>query len=143
MRAGPPTSMTDKPFIDTNVLVYAYTFDERRNERATSLLASGGVVSVQVLNEFVNVSRRKLKFSWDTVSRALAHFRLLLEAPVPLTIDIHADAVELSRLRGFGIYDSLILATARRAGCRLLYSEDLQDGQTIDGVLVNNPFALD
>jgi len=132
--------MAGKPFFDTNILVYAYTLDEPRSERATGLLASGGV-SVQILNEFVNVSRRKLNFSWDSVSRALAHFRLLLDSPIPFTVEMHADAIELSRHHGFAFYNSLVLSAAKRGGCRILYKEDLQDGQTVEGVLIRNPFA--
>ena len=133
--------MAGKPFFDTNILVYAYTLDDRRSERATGLLASGGVISVQILNEFVNVSRRKLKFSWDSVSRALVHFRLLLDPPIPFTVEIHGDAVQLSQRYGFAFYDSLVLSAANRGGCRILYTEDLQDGQTVEGVLIRNPFA--
>ncbi len=132
--------MTAKAFLDTNVLIYAYSLDDTRNAKAAALLASGGVVSVQVMNEFVNVARRKLRFEWPSVMRALDDLAALLEPPVPLTMDVHCAAVDVSRRYGFRIYDSLVLSAARLAGCRTLSSEDLQDGQTIDCVLVRDPF---
>jgi predicted nucleic acid-binding protein len=122
------------------VLVYAYSLDDARNAKAAALLASGGVVSVQVMNEFVNVARRKLRFEWHSVMRALDDLAALLDPPVPLPMDVHRAAVDVSRRYGFRIYDSLVLSAARLAGCRTLSSEDLQDGQTIDCVLVRDPF---
>lgn len=133
--------MIAKPFIDTNVLVYAYSLDDGRNERAAALIAAGGVVSVQVLNEFVNVARRKLCFDWDKIVWALDDLTTLLDAPMPLTMEVHRGGIDIARRFGFRIYDSLILSTARLAGSRVVYTEDLQDGQMIDGVLVRNPFA--
>ena len=72
--------------------------------------------------------------------RALDDLAAPLDPPVPLTMDVHRAAVDVSRRYGFRIYDSLVLSAARLAGCRTLYSEDLQDGQTIDCVLVRDPF---
>ena len=66
---------------------------------------------------------------------------MLLDPPLPITIDMHRDAIGMAQRYGFRIYDSLVLAAAKRAGCRLLYTEDLHDGQTIEGILVRNPFA--
>ncbi|HKH35057.1 MAG TPA: hypothetical protein VKA80_13010 [Beijerinckiaceae bacterium] len=60
---------------------------------------------------------------------------------MPLTFDLHRSALDISRRYGFTIYDSLILSAAKEARCRVLYTEDLQDGQTIEGVLVRNPFT--
>lgn len=133
--------MTAKPFIDTNVLVYAVGDRDDRKEQAAAIIAAGGIVSVQVLNEFVNVARGKLRKDWGVIVQALDHFGKLLQPPAPLTFELHREAVGISRRYGFGIYDSLILSAAKHAGCRLLYSEDLQDGQTIEGVLIRNPFA--
>ena len=67
--------MAVKPFLDTNVLLYVFTADDSRNEQAASLIASGGVVSVQVLNEFVEMSRRKLRREWDEVMRSARRSR--------------------------------------------------------------------
>jgi predicted nucleic acid-binding protein len=132
--------MTIRPFLDTNVLVYTYTLDDSRNEKAAALLASGGVVSIQVLNEFVDVVRRKLRFNWDTTLQALDELKLLLDPPLPLTVDVHRCAMDISNRYGFRIYDSLIIGAAKLAGCKVLYTEELHDGQTIEGVLVRDPF---
>jgi predicted nucleic acid-binding protein len=133
--------MAGKPFLDTNVIVYAFSRDEDRAEAARSIVARGGIVSVQVLNEFADVARRKLRFEWASVRAALDELDSLLDPPLGLSPELHRDAVDLAERHGFRIYDSLILSAAKRAGCRLVYSEDMQDGRTVDGVLIRNPFA--
>ena len=132
--------MRAEPFLDTNVLVYAYSSDGRRSAKAASLVTSGGTVSVHVLNEFVDVAHRKLKFSWDEIGRALADLDLVLGAPLPLTAEIHRAALAISTRFGFRIYDRLVLSAARHAGCTVLLSEDMRHGQTIEGVRIVNPF---
>src|ERR1700675_5081342 len=71
-------SMNDNPFFDTNVVLYAFRQDDTRGRVAEALLAAGGALSVQVLNEFVTVARRKLDKSWEEVRRALDHPSRLL-----------------------------------------------------------------
>jgi predicted nucleic acid-binding protein len=132
--------MNARPFLDTNVVVYAFSSNDPRKERAAALLEGGGVISVQVLNEFVNVSRRKQGRGWDEVHDALGVLKVLLDPPQPLTVELHEAAVEIARDCGFSIYDSLIVAAALRAGCPILYSEDLHHGQTIGQLTVQNPF---
>jgi predicted nucleic acid-binding protein len=132
--------MNAKPFLDANVIVYAFSSNDPRNVRAEALLESGGVISVQVLNEFVNVSRRKQGRGWDEVHDALGVLKILLDPPQPLTVELHEAAVEIARDRGFSIYDSLIIAAALRAGCSILYSEDLHHGQGIGQLTIRNPF---
>jgi predicted nucleic acid-binding protein len=132
--------MTTKPFLDTNVLLYAFTASDWRKARAADLLEAGGIVSVQVLNEFVDVSRRKLKQAWEPIFEALEQLQAVLGEPVPVTLAIHRDALEIATRYQFRIYDSLLLAAARQAGCRTFYSEDLQHGQAVDGVEIRNPF---
>jgi predicted nucleic acid-binding protein len=132
--------MNAKPFLDTNVIVYAFSSNDPRNGRAEALLEGGGVVSVQVLNEFVNVSRRKQGRGWDEIHDALGVLKILLDPPQPLTVELHEAAVEIARDRGFSIYDSLIIAAALRAGCSILYSEDLHHGRAIEQLTIRNPF---
>jgi predicted nucleic acid-binding protein len=132
--------MNAKPFLDTNVIVYAFSSNDPRSKRAEALLEGGGVVSVQVLNEFVNVSRRKQGRSWDEIHDALGVLKILLDPPQPLTVELHEAAVDIARDRGFSIYDSLIIAAALRAGCSILYSEDLHHGQSIEQLTIRNPF---
>lgn len=133
--------MNARAFFDTNVLVYAALKNDPRSGRSEELLAVGGVISIQVLNEFVSVARRKFKTPWDDVRVALQWIRLLCPDPIPITIDIHEEAVSIAEKYGLGIYDALIAAAALDAKCGILYSEDLRDGQVIDGDLtIRNPF---
>lgn len=132
--------MSPRPFLDSNVLVYALTSDDSREETAKAIVGAGGIISVQVLNEFVAVLRRKLRRDWGYIDMSLQALRRVLGTPVALTDETHTLAVDLSRRYDFSIYDSLILSAAKLAGCRLLYTEDLRDGQTVEGVLIRNPF---
>lgn len=133
--------MLAKAFFDTNLLVYAAIGEDSRSARAEKLLYAGGIVSVQVLNEFVSVGRRKLRMPWGDVREALRWVRRLCPDPVPLTTTIHEEAIGIAQRYEFSIYDSLIVASALKADCNVLYSEDFQDGQVIEGRLtIQNPF---
>jgi predicted nucleic acid-binding protein len=134
--------MSDRPFFDTNVLVYVVGQHDERTAPAEALLAAGGVVSVQVLNELAAVAHRKLRMSWEEITEALAAIRALCSAPVPLTVDTHDAALRIASRYGFHIYDALVVAAALEAECATLYSEDLQTDQVIDGTLtIRNPFS--
>jgi predicted nucleic acid-binding protein len=134
--------MRAEAFFDTNVLIYAFALDDPRNARAEELLASRGTISVQILNEFVSVARRKLLMSWRDVKQALDAFRVLFPSPLPMSKEMHEAALKIAERHGCGIYDALVVAAALEAGCAILFSEDFQDGQTIDGRLtIRNPFA--
>jgi predicted nucleic acid-binding protein len=134
--------MSADAFFDTNILVYGIVRNDRRTEKAAALLQQGGTVSVQVLNEFVNVARRKLKRSWPEIMNALAALRILFPEPRPIGLGTHEAAVEIAAANGFAFYDSLIIASALEAGCSTLLSEHMKDGQVIDGRLtIRNPFA--
>ena len=136
--------MSDKAFLDTNVLVYVVGQKDERTPQADALVAKGGVVSVQVLNELASVSRRKLGMSWEEIGDALGAIRVLCPSPMPLTIDTHDAGVRIAAKYGFQFYDALIAAAALEAECTTLYSEDFQDGQLIEGRLtVRNPFVGD
>jgi len=131
----------NRAFFDTNVLIYALAQDDPRSVVAEQLLSAGGTFSVQVLNEFVSVARRKLHMPWKEVKEALEAFRILCDPPVPITIHTHETALKLAEKSNYGIYDALIAAAALEAACVILYSEDLQDGQVIDSRLtIRNPF---
>jgi predicted nucleic acid-binding protein len=133
--------MNDKPFFDTNVVLYAFRQDATRGKVAETLLAAGGVLSVQVLNEFVAVARRKLDKSWEEIRRALEILRIFCPQPVPLTVETHERALHIAERYRYSIFDSLIIAAALQAGASTLYSEDMRDGQGIDGLTIRNPFA--
>jgi len=133
--------MNGKVFFDTNVLVYLVGQRDARTKKAESLVARGGVVSVQVLNELASVSHRKLGMSWAAIGDALAAIRVLCPAPIPLTAETHDAALRIASKYRFGLYDALIAAAALEAECSTLYSEDFQDGQVIEGRLrIRNPF---
>ena len=132
--------MTGERFFDTNVLIYAFASGEPRSATAEALLAAGGVIGVQVLNEFTSIARRKLAWAWRDVEAALAIIGELLGEARPLTAGIHAEAVGLARDHALSFYDALIIAAAAAAGCRVLYSEDLQHGRSFGAVTVENPF---
>ena len=132
--------MPDDRFFDTNVLIYAFAAGDRRSARAESLLADGGVIGVQVLNEFTNVVRRKLAWDWPRIQAALAVIAELAGPARALTAGIHAQAVKLARDRSLTFYDALIVAAAADAGCRVLFTEDLQHGRMFAGVTIRNPF---
>jgi predicted nucleic acid-binding protein len=108
--------------------------------RRRELVATGGKTSVQVLNEFVAVLRRKWRWSWVDIDEALAGLRDLLDPPLPLTMQTHEAAMSLARQHNFNIYDALIVAAALRAKCRLLLTEDMADGMTIGELTIRNPF---
>ena len=128
-------------FFDTNVLIYSIAQSDPRSERAEALVAAGGMISVQGLNEFVSVARRKMAMPWGEVNEALDAILILCPAPVPITLSTHHSALELAERYGFGTYDGLVLAAALQSRCRILYSEDLQDGQLIEQSLtIRNPF---
>ena len=133
--------MSVSPFFDTNILIYAISEDDARAAIAQRLLASGGHISVQVLNEFAAVARRKLKKSWTEISGALEDIRNLCEPAAPLTVSIHEAAVKIAGEHGYHLYDALILAAALDAGCDTVYSEDMQDGQKIGPITIRNPFS--
>jgi predicted nucleic acid-binding protein len=133
--------MSDKAFFDSNVLIDAMVSGDSRRERAQQLVAQRGVISVQVLNEFAAVARRKMRMPGEDVIEALDAIRVLFPYPGAITIETHEAALEIAQKYGLGIYDSLIVAAALEAHCSALYSEDLEDGQIINGKLtIRNPF---
>ncbi len=134
--------MSGKPFFDTNVLVYAVGQHDARTPTAESLLAAGGVISVQVLNELAAVMQRTLRMPWEEIVEALTAIRVFCPSPVPITVETHDSALRLAGRHRLHIYDALIIAAALAAGCSTLFSEDLHAGQVIDGQLtIRNPFA--
>jgi predicted nucleic acid-binding protein len=133
--------MPAKNFFDTNILIYAVAKGDPRTSKAEELLASGGFISVQSLNEFVAVARRKLGMTWKATRELLDLICVLCPDPVPISLDMHKMALRVGEKYGYSIYDALIIAAALEAGCGTLHSEDLQDGQVINQQLtIRNPF---
>ena len=128
-------------FFDTNVVLYLLSADTAKADRAEELLALGGTISVQVLNEFAAVASRKLRMSWTEIREVLAQVRAVC-AVEPLTLETHERALRIAGRYRLSIYDALIVAAALLAKCQTLHSEDMQDGQLVERQLtIRNPFA--
>lgn len=126
-------------FFDSNIPLYLLSSDVSKAGRAEQVMAEGGTISVQVLNEFVAVARRKHAAPWATIEQSLAALRHVCQVQ-PLTVATHDKAVALAKRYRIPIYDATIAASALEAGCDTLYSEDFQHGQKLDGLTVLNPF---
>lgn len=135
--------MSAKAFADTNILIYATLQDAEPAKAVMALetLWRTDAISVQVLNEFVNVARRKLRRSWDDVEAALAAVGETGLEIGPLRRETHDLARQLSRRHDLTIYDACIVAAALEAGCDTLWSEDMQHGRRFGDLTVRNPFA--
>jgi len=132
--------MSDRAFIDTNVFVYALAQGDLRSEAARKIVTVGGVTSVQVLNEFVSVSRRKLGLSWTDIAAEIELIKLSVASIVPLTTNIHDDAREIAGRYKIAFYDALLIAAAVAGKCNTLFTEDLQNGAVMGSVIIRNPF---
>jgi predicted nucleic acid-binding protein len=127
-------------FFDTNILVYLASGDRAKADRAEQVVAAGGAISVQVLNELANVAGRKMRLSWTDTHAFLWMIRGLLQVHA-VTIETHETGLVLAERHGFSTYDAMIVASALRAGCDTLWSEDMQDGMVIEESLrIANPF---
>jgi predicted nucleic acid-binding protein len=127
-------------FFDTSVLLYLLSDETEKADRVETLLTKSGVISVQVLNEFTNVASRKLAMPLTEIREVLETVRKICRTE-PLTVEDHDRGVEVMERYKFSFYDSVIVASALRAQCNILYSEDLQRGQVIERqIKVVNPF---
>lgn len=127
-------------FFDTNVLVYLASGDPLKANRAEEVISGGGTISVQVLNEFTNVARRKMRMSWPEIRTFLSTLRDLLTVQ-PITVETHEAGLALAERYNFSTYDAMIAASAIEAGCDTLWSEDMQHGMALkEGLRIVNPF---
>lgn len=132
--------MSDKPFFDTNVLLYLLSADRTKADRAEELLGGGGTVSVQVLNEFAAMASRKLGMPWAEIEQVLGAVRAICSVEA-LTVETHERGIELAQRHRLSLYDAMIASSALLAGCTILYTEDMQDGMLLEKQLrVSNPF---
>jgi predicted nucleic acid-binding protein len=127
------------PFFDTNILVYAQQTGTKADQ-ARVLFAGGGKLSVQVLNEFTAVARRKQQKDWREIGEAISDILTIVDPPLSLTLDLHKAARALTEEHGLSFYDALIVASAIEAGCDILYSEDMQHGRKFGSLIILNPF---
>ncbi len=137
--------MTERVFLDTNILVYADDLDAgAKRETARKIIertirARTAVLSTQVLQEYFVVATRKLGVAADPARRKIQ--LLATSDVVQVGVPEILGAIDLHRLHGISFWDALILRSAATAGCARVLTEDLQHGSTIDGVRVENPFA--
>ena len=135
-----------KAFIDTNVLIY-WVDDSARADLVEQLLAQEAVISVQVLNEFANVLRRKRAMALPDVE-ALCTTLLDTCEVVDLSVRTHQTALTLMARYNLSVYDANIVAAATLSECAVLYTEDMQDGLNIkvpgsaraNALVIRNPF---
>lgn len=137
--------MNGREFVDTNVLIYAFDRSAgRKRTRAAQLLERlweerTGCVSLQVLQEFYVTATRKLSMPPADATRQVERFgKWTLHRP---SFDDVLSAIELHRRRQAAFWDALVVRSAARLGCSVLWTEDLSDGQTWGSVLVRNPFS--
>jgi predicted nucleic acid-binding protein len=142
--------MSDKTFFDTNILVYALgPFDAKKSITARRLLLESfvsrqGIISYQVVQEFLNLALRK--FSTRVTATLAAEYldEVIGELKVvPWSLDLMESGLGIAMRYKFSWYDSLIVAAALKSGCTTLCTEDLQSGQIIDGLKIVNPFFID
>jgi predicted nucleic acid-binding protein len=136
--------MAGKVFLDTNILVYAQ--DARspaKQQKSRDLIAEvaenvDGVISTQVIQEFYVAATRKVgvtPLAAKAVVKTFAVFEIVQVSPALIQ-----EAIDCSILNALSFRDALIVATAASAGCSTVLSEDLNEGQTILGVTVVNPY---
>ena len=137
--------MTSRSFIDTNVLVYAEASDAPYKQRCAldllqRLYEQGlGVVSTQILQEYCNVALKKLRLPAQYVRSQLdlcEQFEV-----VQVTPTIIRAGLDLHQTRSVAFFDAIVLASARAAGCSVLWTEDMNAGEVVNGVRISNPFS--
>jgi predicted nucleic acid-binding protein len=139
--------MSDRYFLDTNIFVYSFDPVEPRKahiaeELVTRGVTSGlGVISYQVVQEFMNVSLRQFSATMTVTELERYFFRILLPMMrVPSSTDLFLEALRLQSAHQLSWYDSLIVAAAMQGGCNVLYSEDFRHGRRFRDLVIQDPF---
>ena len=126
--------------LDSNVIVYLAESDPGKRARSKALVAEGGWISAQVMNEVAAVARRKIRLAWPAVHELLALVRSFLIVE-PLTLATHEQTLFVAERYKLDVYDSAVVASALLAGCDTLWSEDMHHGLVIEGTLtIRNPY---
>ncbi len=137
----------DKFFLDTNILVYC--FDDRDPEKkdialalvARALESGDGMISWQVVQEFLNVATRKFEKPLRATDARLYLQRILTPlCQIYPDAGLYESALDMAKTTRYSFYDSLILASALRMDCKVLYSEDFNAGQKVADLKLTNPF---
>lgn len=135
-------------FIDTNIFIYHLeALDDTKSAKAAAIIGEAiqtgnACISFQVVQECINTILRKADIPLNAnQTRDYLDCVLAPLYQVPATLDLYHRALDLQARYRYHFYDALIIAAALEADCSVLYSEDLQDGQTIEGLTIQNPFA--
>jgi len=137
--------MKDKTFIDTNIFIYSINGDEKDKLVSSKQLIKEaikselGIISFQVVQEFINTSKRKFQFSVEQTREFCKTFLFPLWEIYP-TRDFYLKSLDVQNQFRYSFYDSLIIAAALEANCKILYSEDLHHNHKIENLTILNPF---
>ncbi|MBN2423785.1 MAG: PIN domain-containing protein [Calditrichaceae bacterium] len=139
--------MNDKYFIDTNILVYSFNKKDEQKQNISqkiindALEYSNGIISFQVVQEFLNVALRKFSIPL-TFEDCVKYLNIVLEPLCEISpdMDLYRHALQISERWRYSFYDSLIISAAIKGDCKILYSEDLQHKQSIGNLVILNPF---
>jgi predicted nucleic acid-binding protein len=130
-------------FFDTNILLYLLSGNNDKATCVEAIVSKGGIISVQVLNEFASVASRKLGMTYAEIREYLVTIRVICDIR-PLTVETHLLGLDIAERYGFSFYDSLIVSAALLTDCSTLYSEDMQHGQKIENrMVIANPFLAE
>jgi predicted nucleic acid-binding protein len=139
--------MNDKYFIDTNIFICSFDIKEKKRQKKAkkiighALSSSEGIISIQVIQEFLNVATNKFK-----VPLTLQDSKTYLTKVLNPLCEVYPDIImfelglDIQATTNYSFYDSMIIAAANKGGCIKLYSEDMQDGHEVRGVTIINPF---
>lgn len=136
-------NLVNRVFVDTNVLVYTVSGEKQKQPHARALVAQVPevVISAQVLSEFTNVCLRQRLLSLEEIEPIVTAWMQAYEV-VPVEAATIRTAYRVKRRYGYSWWDCVMLAAALEASCEVLYTEDLHEGQEIDGQLcIENPFT--
>ncbi len=131
--------MLDKKFLDSNVILYALGDELSKKKIAQDLLEQKPILSTQVLTEVSQVCLKKFKLDPDLVSQWIELLQTKTQI-ISVTSEMIQSAIKLFDRYQYSFYDSLIIAASLHAKVDILYSEDLQNGQCIEGLRIINPF---
>ncbi|MCX7115063.1 MAG: PIN domain-containing protein [Gammaproteobacteria bacterium] len=139
---------SQKYFLDTNIFIYSFDGSAPEKQKIAqnliqeALSTGKGVISYQVIQEFLNVSMRKFKIPLQVhdAKHYLEHVLVPL-CEVYACPELFYQALDIQEKSQFSLYDSLIVAGAARSDCQILYSEDMQHDRKLSQVVIKNPFS--
>ena len=135
--------MQDKAFLDTNILIYLYAEDDKNKRDAVREVLDDYdcVTSLQAINEVSNVLFKKFSLSSAQIKEHLVNIEAVCSDVMPIHRYTIEEALDIRERYGFSYFDCLMLASALEGTCRIIFTEDMRDGQIIEKTLtITNPF---